>query len=71
MFNLIVLASGIFMGQYHDNNSCQNAIKTIYFQRLAPYQQYLTQDELLEIHKTLIVVLKTQKEFICLPAKKS
>ncbi len=41
MFNLIVVATGLFMGQYQDMPSCQSAIRAVYFQRLAPYPEML------------------------------
>jgi hypothetical protein len=70
MFNLIVVATGLFMGQYDDRASCQSAIRAIYFQRLAPHPELLVKSELNQIGKTLEIVVKTQREFICIPAKK-
>jgi len=69
MFNLIVVATGLFVGQYQNLPSCQDAIRAIYFQRMAPYPNLLPKEELAQVNRELKIVLETQREFICVPAK--
>ena len=70
MFNLIVVATGLFMGQYNDRASCQSAIRSIYFQQMAPYPEMLYKSELKDICVALENTMKYQRKYICIPAKK-
>ncbi len=69
MFNLIVVATNLFMGQYQDMPSCQSAIRAIYFQRLAVDPESLSKSQLIDLGKKIEIVVKTQREFVCVPAK--
>jgi hypothetical protein len=72
MFNLIVVATGLFMGQYTDKASCQSAIRAIYFQQMAgPRPELLTKSALKEIGKAIEINMQWQKEYICIPAKRT
>ena len=71
MFILIVVATGLFMGQYNDKPSCQSAIRAIYFQQMAPYPEMLSKSELKEIGVALENTMKYQRKYICIPAKRT
>jgi hypothetical protein len=71
MFNLIVVATGLFMGQYNDKASCQSAIRAIYFQQMAPYPDLLSKSDLIRVGKELEIVVKMQRDYICIPAKRT
>lgn len=48
------------MGEFKDQNTCQNAIREIYAQRLnAPNQR------LKELEPTIDIQVKNSKEFLC------
>ena len=71
MFNLIVVATGLFMGQYNDKPSCQSAIRAIYFQQMAPRPELLTKSALKEIGMALENIMRDQEKYICIPAKRT
>jgi hypothetical protein len=66
MYALVfILSTPAYLGNYHNLHSCENAIRQIYAGRLAPVGQPLP-----ELDKSITLLLKNKKEFICIPVSK-
>ena len=66
MYALVfILSTPAFLGNYTSMNSCQNAIREIYSGRLNPTGEYLP-----ELDKSIKLIMKNKKEFICIPVSK-
>lgn len=67
-FTLIFLAvtgQQTYLGEYHNNAACQNAIREIFFAKMAPNAR----DNEAAI-KAVDVAVQYQREYICIPKYK-
>lgn len=67
MYTLVfILATPVFLGQYFDLASCQNAIREIFTVQVNPPNKRLP-----ELEESINFRISTQKSYICLPNKKA
>jgi hypothetical protein len=66
MYTLIFVSNFLFLGTYADLYSCQNAISEIYTQKANPPGMRLP-----ELEEGINITIKTQKQLLCIPVKKS
>lgn len=66
MYTLIFVSNFLFLGTYADLYSCQNAIREIYTQKANPPGMRLP-----ELEEGINITIKTQKQLLCIPVKKS
>jgi hypothetical protein len=66
MYNLLfVLASPVFLGQYPNLESCQDAIYEIFATQMNPPGQRIP-----AVEQSIQIKLKYQKSYLCVPTKK-
>jgi len=68
LYALVFIMAGsppAYLGNYTGLNSCQKAIRDIYSGRLNPTGEYLP-----ELDKSIKLIMKNKKEFICIPVSK-
>jgi len=66
MYALIfILSTPVYLGNYPNLHSCQNAIRAIYSARMNPPGQILP-----EVEKSINSVMQYKKEYICIPVSK-
>ena len=69
MFNLILVTTQVFLGQYATLDSCNNAIRGIYERQFMPYPQLVSEQEKVEIRKVIDLELKWQTKYLCVKVK--
>lgn len=65
MYNLILIASNLFIGQYATLDNCNNAIRGIYERQMAPYPELISKKDMVEIQKSIDIQVKFQRKYIC------
>lgn len=65
MYNLILIASNLLLGQYQSLDTCNHAIYKIYEQRIMPYPEQLSKDEVKDLQKTIQNLVKYQRQYLC------
>ena len=66
MYTLVfILTTPVFLGEYFDLASCQNAIREIYTLQANPPGQRLKEAE-----ESITIRVSTQKSYVCIPKKK-
>lgn len=66
MYTLVfILVTPVFLGEYSDLGSCQNAIREIYTLLANPPGKRLP-----ELEESITIRINTQKSYVCIPKKK-
>jgi hypothetical protein len=66
MYTLVfILSTPVFLGEYYNLASCQNAIREIYAFQINPAGQRLP-----ELNESINIRANTQKSYLCIPKKK-
>jgi len=65
MFNLILVASNLLLGQYQSLDSCNKAIYKIYEQKIMPYPDQLSASEVKDLQKEIKNLVRYQRQYLC------
>ena len=67
LYNLIMVTTPMFMGQYASLESCNNAIRAIYEKQLIPNPSLIPKNEMANAQKSVDIKFQYQHEYVCVP----
>lgn len=65
MYNLILIATQTFLGQYASLDSCNKAIRAIYTREVIPYPELVSKDQMPALNETINLLVKDQRKYVC------
>jgi hypothetical protein len=69
VYNLILITTQVFLGQYATLDNCNNAIRGIYERQYMPYPQLVSEQEKVEVRKVIDLEIKWQTKYLCVKVK--
>ncbi len=69
MYNLILIATQAFLGQYATLDHCNKAVRDIYFRQVVPYPHLVRKDEMPILLETVDFLVKTDNKYVCVKVK--
>lgn len=70
MFNLILVTTQVFLGQYATLDACNKAVRDIYTREVIPYPHLVRKDEMPILLETVDLLVKTDNKYVCVKVKK-
>jgi len=70
VYNLIIIASQAFLGQYATLDACNKAVRDIYTKQVVPYPHLVRKDEMPILLETIDFLVKTDNKYVCVKVKK-
>lgn len=70
MYNLILITTQAFLGQYATLDACNKAIHDIYTRQVIPYPHLVKKDEMPILLETVDLLVEINNKYVCTKVKK-
>jgi hypothetical protein len=70
MYNLILITTQAFLGQYATLDHCNKAIRDIYYREVIPYPHLVGKNDMPILLETVDMLVKLNKEYVCVKVNK-
>lgn len=68
VYNLILVTSGTFVGQYNSLDNCNKAIRSIFEKRFIPVPDILNKENIEKMQEVIDTTVKYQRDYVCVKA---